>query len=169
MRLYSLIGYRQLWSVRSMLIGLSAAMTWAISLQPEPSVRAWQPVSLDFAAAYAQTVTNEEVRSYAEAVLSMENNRIEAYTQISDILTSAGFDVTEYRLSCPNAPSLTDVPRRVRSRVQPILVDYCNAAREIVETSGLTVDRFNDITTAHRNDSDLTERIQLEIAAIRQP
>ncbi|MEM9164623.1 MAG: DUF4168 domain-containing protein, partial [Cyanobacteria bacterium P01_F01_bin.4] len=128
-----------------------------------------QTVSFEILPAHAQTVTDEEVRNYAESVLQMDDSRLTAYTQISDILTSQGLDVTEYNLSCPNAQNLTEVPRQVRSRVQSVLIDYCNAARIIVEENGLTVRQFNNITSAHRDDEDLAQRIQAEIASLQQP
>ncbi|MEL6327511.1 MAG: DUF4168 domain-containing protein [Cyanobacteria bacterium J06626_23] len=117
--------------------------------------------------AHAQTVTNEEITNYAEAVLAMDVGRQDAYAQISDIMTSAGLDVSQYTLTCPNAQTLSDVPRPVRPRVSAILVEYCNNARTIVEDSGLTVRRFNAITEAHRNDSDLAQRIRDEISTLQ--
>ncbi|MEO0458112.1 MAG: DUF4168 domain-containing protein [Cyanobacteria bacterium P01_A01_bin.114] len=157
---------RYRWGLRTVLLSLCVAASWGSPLNLR-----WQaiPVAFETATAYAQTVTNEEVRSYAEAVLEMDDNRLTAYTQVSDILTSQGLDVTDYNLSCPNAQTLTDVPRQVRSRIQSVLVDYCNAARAIVEESGLTVGRFNAITDAHREDEELAQRIKTEISTIQQP
>jgi Domain of unknown function (DUF4168) len=126
-------------------------------------------LKLHNSAAYAQTVTNEEVRSYAEAVLVMEEPRLQAYSEISDSITSASpdYDVTQYTLSCPNANTLKDVPRRVRAKARRTLIKYCNQARALVEEKGLTVNRFNAITAAHRQDAELLKRIQVEVGKIR--
>jgi hypothetical protein len=152
------------WLLRSGLIGIVTTVSWIQGLDIQRN-------SANFAAplaAQAQTVTNEEVRSYAESVVEMDTDRIETYNQISDFLTSQGLDVTDYDLSCPNAESLSDVPRNVRSRVRSLLVNYCNEARRIVETNGLTVQQFNAITAAHREDAELAQRIQSAIATIQQ-
>ncbi len=119
-------------------------------------------------AAQAQTVTNEEVTNYAEAVLTMDADRQAAYAQISDIMVSAELDVSDYSLTCPNAQTLSDVPNSVRPRVKTILIEYCNSASTIVEESGLTVRRFNAITEAHRSDSELAQRIRDEIVSLQQ-
>lgn len=118
--------------------------------------------------AQAQTVTNEEITNYAEAVLTMDADRLAAYQQISDIMVSAQLEVADYALTCPNAQTLTDVPNSVRPRVKTILIEYCNSASAIVEESGLTVRRFNAITAAHRDDADLAQRIRDEILALQQ-
>lgn len=157
------------WGTRTVLIGLLTTTSWVAPLRLHRPTLSVATVAFETAPAYAQTVTDEEVRNYAESVLQMDDSRLTAYTQISDILTSQGLDVTEYNFSCPNAQLLTDVPRRVRSQVQSVLIDYCNAARIIVEENGLTVRQFNNITSAHRNDEELAQRIQSEIASLQQP
>lgn len=150
------------WLRQSALVGLLITAVWSSGLPR------WQPRVWQLPAAYAQTFTNEEIKHYAESVLAMDDSRLQAYSEISDLLTSAGYDVTEYTLSCPSARSLSDVPRSVRRRVREILVGYCNAAQQIVEDNGLTVERFNAMTAAHQQDPELTERIQAEIAALQQ-
>lgn len=118
----------------------------------------------------AQTVTNEEITNYAEAVLIMDADRQAAYQQISDIMVTAEpqLNVADYTLTCPNAQTLSDVPNTVRSKVRAILIDYCNNASTIVQDSGLTVRRFNAITEAHRSDAELSQRIRDEIIMLQQ-
>jgi len=123
---------------------------------------------LPLAPAQAQTVTNEEITNYAEAVLTMDADRQAAYQEISDIMVSAQLEVSDYSLTCPNAQTLSDVPNAVRSRVKTILIGYCNSASSIVEESGLTVRRFNAITEAHRSDPELAQRIRDEILQLQQ-
>ena len=146
------------WSRRSLpwLMGATAAVvvTGGVALQSAP--------------AQAQTVTNEEITNYAEAVLTMDADRQAAYRQISDIMVSAQLEVADYALTCPNAQTLTDVPNSVRPRVKSILIEYCNSASTIVEESGLTVRRFNAITEAHRSDAELAQRIRDEILLLQQ-
>jgi hypothetical protein len=153
------------WLCQSALVSLLAATHWASG-----ATWRWSPIGLSWQvpAAYAQTFTNEEIKVYAESVLEMDDSRVQAYSEVSDVLTSAGYDVTEYDLTCSNAQSLSDVPRAVRRRVRTILVNYCNEARQIVEENGLTVQRFNALTQAHQEDPELTQRIQSEIVTLQQ-
>ena len=126
-------------------------------------VGAWLPLSSIGQKGYAQNFTDEEVSNYAAAVLAMENMRQRAYAEISDIMVSRGLDVTRYDLRCLSASTL-DLPRVVRRPVRILLINYCNDAKEIVEDTGLTVQLFNSITVTHRQDEELAEQIQSEIA-----
>lgn len=155
-----LLRYR--WMIHAFLISVVTTAGLSQTIQVDRSGFQVAPLS-----AQAQTITNEQVRSYADAVVEMDESRQQAYNQISDILTGQGLDVSEYNLSCPNAQSL-EVPRRVRSRVRSVLVSYCNEARTIVEKNGLTVRQFNTITASHREDEELAQRIQSAIANIQQ-
>lgn len=126
-------------------------------------VSAWLPLSSLWQKGYAQNFTDEEVSNYAIATLAMENMRQRTYEDISDIMTSRGLDVTRYDLRCLSASAL-DLPRVVRRPVRILLINYCNDAKEIVEETGLTVQLFNSITVTHRQDEELAEQIQSEIA-----
>ncbi|ESA39067.1 tr [Leptolyngbya sp. Heron Island J] len=122
------------------------------------------PLSTLWQSGYAQSFTEEEIGNYAAAILAIEEIRTDAYGNISDLLTIANEDVTRHDLRCVSADSLTQMPRTVRSPVRRLLVNYCNNAKDLIEESGLTVQLFNAITAAHREDEALTEQIQLEIA-----
>lgn len=114
--------------------------------------------------AQAQTpVTDEEIRQYARSVLQMDAYRNEAYTEIKDLLLTVDVDISSVTLGCTNS-DLPGVPRRVRRQVEEIMINYCNQARDIVEGNGLTAERFNEITAAHREDEALAERIRAELA-----
>lgn len=120
-------------------------------------------------AAIAQAdVTSEEILQYARSVLEIDGHRTEAYTQIKDLLLSVNVDISEVSVSCSNTQEISKVPRAVRRQVRELLVDYCNQAQDIVEVNGLTSRRFNEITTAHREDEDLSERIQQELIRLQQ-
>ena len=49
-----------------------------------------------------------------------------------------------------------------------IAVSYCDQAKRIIESKGLTVSRFNEITRHQQSDSRFRERIQAEILRIMQ-
>lgn len=116
---------------------------------------------------YTQSFTEQEISTYAAAVMAIEEIRPQAYADISDLMTIANEDVTRYDLRCLSASGLETLPRTVRSQVRRLLVNYCNDAKEIVEEVGLTAQLFNSITVTHRQDEALTEQIQLEIANLQ--
>ncbi len=116
---------------------------------------------------YAQNFTEEEISTYAAAVVAIEEIRIQAYADISDLMTIANEDVTRHDLRCVNADGLRQLPRTVRSQVRRLVINYCNDAKQIVEDTGLTTELFNVITQNHREDEDLAKQIQSEIARLR--
>ena len=131
------------------------------------STLAWLPISTLWQKSYAQTFTTQEISNYAAAIVAMEDIRREAYADISDLMTIANEDVTRYDLRCLSADALKKLPRSIRSQVRRFLIDYCNDAQTIVLDAGLTVQLFNSMTVNHRQDAELAEQIQLEIARLR--
>ncbi|EKV02269.1 hypothetical protein Lepto7375DRAFT_4492 [Leptolyngbya sp. PCC 7375] len=128
---------------------------------------AWLPLSTLWQNVYAQSFTEEEIGNYAAAILAVEEIRLEARAEISDIMQIANEDITRHDLRCVSTNDLSKLPRTVRSQIRRLLINYCNDAQELVEDRGLTTDLFNAITAAHRQDEALTEQIQLEIARLR--
>ncbi len=120
-------------------------------------------------AAYAQDFTEEAITNYARTVLDIEPIRLEAYAAASDILsaTDSEVDILDTSLSCTGnrLSDMPDIPRSARVDLRTVLITFCNAASQAAEANDLTPMRFNDITEAHRADSELAERIQ---AAIRE-
>ncbi|MEM9006724.1 MAG: DUF4168 domain-containing protein [Cyanobacteria bacterium P01_F01_bin.86] len=136
----------------------------------------WVPTPLPLVtqAAIAQTdegFTSEEITQYARAVLDMDIHRIEAYTEIKDILLSlpTPVDIGEVNMSCSDNQDISAVPRSVRRDVREILFGYCNQAQEIVRDNGLSPRRFNEITSAHQDDTVLSEKIQQELIRLQEP
>ncbi len=114
------------------------------------------------------TITPTEITQYAQAVLAMDRYRNEAYTEIKNLLLTVNMDFSQIDASCSSSQNISNVPRSVRRQVREILVAYCNQAKEIVEASGLTPRRFNDITETHNTDPVLYERIQQELIRLQQ-
>lgn len=111
-------------------------------------------------AAYAQAVTNTELTNYARAVLVMEPVRQTAFTEIKQIIRG---DVPP--IVCHRPQSLNALPRNARK----IAVNYCNRSKQIVESNGLTINRFNAITVNLQNNSSLKRRIHNELIRIQNP
>ncbi|NJR63227.1 MAG: DUF4168 domain-containing protein [Cyanobacteria bacterium CRU_2_1] len=137
---------------RSLIIGAISTASILFGLVPNLQ----HPTSgftLDFnTAAYAQSISDEEVISYARSVLAIEPFRQAAYEQIKQITGSSNVP----QIACHRPSSLNELPSNIRQ----IAIDYCNQAISIVESNSLTISRFNEITVAHQSDSTLSERIQ---------
>lgn len=123
-------------------------------------------------AAYAQNVSDTDIANYARAVVEIEAARQATYEAASDIIAAADSEgsILETNLSC-NATRMSDMPdlpKPDKVDLQRVLVNFCNSAIEIADSHALTSADFNRITDAHRNDSDLSERIQAEIAGLEE-
>ncbi|NJN21017.1 MAG: DUF4168 domain-containing protein [Leptolyngbya sp. RL_3_1] len=118
--------------------------------------------------ALAQTaISAPEIDQYANAILQMEPARNEAYTEIANLLLAANIDLNQVTLGCANS-DLSAVPRGLRQEVDEIRVGYCNQARDRVDQNGLTAQRFNEITIAHREDAALGDRIRQALIRLQQ-
>ncbi len=115
-------------------------------------------------------ITDEDVADYARAVAAIEPLRQEAFATASDILISADSNLSllDYPLNCTEAQldAMPDIPRADQVSLRTVLVEFCNEASQLAEENNLTPLRFNTITTAHQEDSDLTARIQAEIGTL---
>lgn len=111
--------------------------------------------------AYAQSVSNTEVTKYARAVLVMEPVRQTAFNEIKKMIRSG--DIPP--IVCHKPKSLNALPNNARK----IAVNYCKRSKEIVESNGLTINRFNAITVNLQNDSNLKRRIHNELLHIQNP
>ena len=111
--------------------------------------------------AYAQAVSNTEVTNYAQAVLAMEPVRQESYDEIKKIIGSSEVP----SIVCYKPASLEALPGNARN----IALNYCNRSKNIVESNGLTIARFNAITVSLQNDPDLKTRIHNELVRIQNP
>ena len=142
--------------LRSLVVGV--ATVGLSGLTPDLSGRS---ITLVFgSAAYAQDVSNAEVTKYARAVLVMEPVRQAAFNQIKSVIGSG--DVPP--IVCHKPQSLDALPGDARN----IAVTYCSRSKEIVESNGLTIGRFNTITMNLQNDSNLKKRIQDELIRIQK-
>jgi len=50
-----------------------------------------------------------------------------------------------------------------------IAVEYCNKSKKIVESNGLTIDKFNAITMTVQSDPNLEKRVQAELLELQKP
>ena len=120
-----------------------------------------QSPSLVFgASAQAQEISNQEITNYARAVLAIEPRRVEAYNEIKGM---AGGSVP--RVVCNETQEIN----RLSGSVRGIAVNYCQQAKKVIETNGLTVNRFNQLTLLQQANPAVKQRIQAELLRLQQP
>lgn len=112
--------------------------------------------------AIAQTAspfTAEEIRNYARAVLGMEPRRQAAYEEIR---STTGDTVPV--VVCNQNRSINQLSAEIRA----IAVNYCTQAKAIIESNGLTVSQFNEITQQQQSNAQLKQQIQNELLRLQQ-
>ncbi len=106
------------------------------------------------------SVSAEEVKNYAKAVLAIELERQEAYNDIQQMTN----DEQVPDITCTKADTIAVLPKSV----QDLAVEYCNNAKKIGEGQGLTMDKFNAITVSAQSNPELGKRIQNELVRLQR-
>lgn len=157
------------WLARSLWVGAFSAAGLLLGWVPTVQVSGGQALSesseafvveLSFGnAAHAQSsISDTEIRSYAQTVLEMEPYRISAYDEIKRI---TGSEVPP--ILCHRASSLNNLDPSIRD----IAINFCNQAVSIAESHNLSITRFNEITIAQQSDGALANRIREVIREIQ--
>ncbi|MGC1395383.1 MAG: DUF4168 domain-containing protein [Coleofasciculaceae cyanobacterium] len=107
------------------------------------------------------SVSTEQLKNYARAVLAIEPKRQEAYKEIRKSFDGDG-KVPE--IVCTR----TDTIASLDKNVQDIAVNYCNQSKKIAETNSLTIQQFNGITLSAQTDQELQKRIYNELVRLRK-
>jgi Domain of unknown function (DUF4168) len=142
---------------QSLLAGILS--TAALASGWAPGWYAHSPTPVFGAAAQAQEISNEEITSYARSVLAIEPRRIEVYNEIKGIV---GGSVP--RVVCNETREIN----RLSGNVRGIAVNYCQQAKKIIESNGLTVARFNQLTLLQQANPAVKQRIQAELLRQQQ-
>lgn len=134
--------------VRSLLVGALTTIGVTVGIAPDFSQNS--PLTLGNAA-YAQSVSQDEIRNYAQAVLAMEPLRQSAYNDIKRIVGSEPANIV-----CSQPSSFNNLPQNARN----IAVNYCNRSREIVRRYFNDLSRFNTITEQVNGSAELKRQVQ---------
>jgi len=134
--------------------------TAALVLGWAPGLYGPSPSLVFGASAQAQEISNQEITNYARAVLAIEPRRVEAYNEIKGM---AGGSVP--RVVCNETQEIN----RLSGGVRGIAVNYCQQAKKVIETNGLTVNRFNQLTLLQQANPAVKQRIQAELLRLQQP
>lgn len=118
---------------------------------------------LSSAKADAQTssVNSEEIVKYSRAVLTIEQSRLQAFDEIKKI--SGGKQVP--KIVCNQPKTIADLSTR---KARDIAKKYCQRSHSIVKGSGLSVQRFNNITLKLQNDESLKEQIRKQLIRLQK-
>ena len=109
--------------------------------------------------AYANLNIREgDLKRYADSVTKIEKNRQRAYDRIKKIYHNRDIP----NIVCNDPKSFGALPRRA----QRIAEGYCRRSRAIVESHGLSIEQFNEITEAAKKDRKIKQQIYNEL--IRQ-
>jgi hypothetical protein len=103
------------------------------------------------AAAESFTNNNPELNSYAQAVLTMEPIRQEAFKKIKSQIN--GREIP--KIACNEPNSINGLPDEAKKTA----VNYCNQSQKIVQDNHLSIDRFNQITLEIVNNNALKQEI----------
>lgn len=144
---------------QSLVVGILTAIGLLCGLVPELSKNS--PTLVFSASAYAQDVSGDEIKRYAQAVLAIEQIRQAAYREIKIII---GSDVPE--IVCNRPASIRALPGEARGLAQ----NYCKQSSAIVANyfpKGKN-SRFNEITGLMQTDSNLRTQIQNELVRLQK-
>jgi hypothetical protein len=142
---------------QSLFAGIISAA--ALAYGGAPGLYGQSPSLVFGASAQAQEISNEEITSYARSVLAIEPKRLGASQEIKGI---AGGSVP--RVVCNETQEIN----RLSGNVRGIVVNYCQQAKKIIETNGLTVNRFNQLTLLQQANPAVKQRIQAELLRLQQ-
>lgn len=129
-------------------VGTLATLSVLLGFAPSLSTR--HSYNLDFSSQASAQDNQKKLRNYAMSVMAMEPGRQKAYEEIKKLVG------TPPNLECSKPDSLNALPANVKA----IAVNYCNQSRKIVETNGLTIETFNQITVDMQKDPALQAQIQ---------
>jgi hypothetical protein len=106
------------------------------------------------------SASSEDIENYAKAVLAIEQIRQAAYEEIQKMTNNE----TIPAVTCTKSESLAALSKNI----QGIAVNYCERAKKFIdETEGLTMDKFNAITSNAQSNPELQQRIQTELVRLQ--
>ena len=145
-----MLKFNRLKPLQQTIVGLSIGLSAAVAIA----------AGLPTAVTAQTSIDPEEVQQYANSVLQIETLRTVALRDIQPLVDSAILQA----LACHEQ----DTVRRLPNEAEDIFVNYCTQSIGVVEQSGLTVSRFNEITRAYNSDNlSLKAQIQQALQQIQ--
>lgn len=143
------------WITIGVLSATGLLMGWVPNLSLNPTL-----VTMGQSAQAQAGISDADIRNYARSVLEIESRRQAALQSLRNV--SPNQQVPNIR--CNDRGSLNGLPRQARQ----IAVEYCTVSQQVVQENSLSIQRFNQITTAQQGDRSLAQRIQQELIRLQQ-
>ena len=138
-------------------------MSCFAGLTPSISLKSAAILNFNSAASAQQSAPSlsaAEITNYARSLLDIEPLRQEYYNQIKQGLTRTQ---EMPAIICSDQDSVNDLPRNIRESA----INYCKESIRIVETNGLTISRFNQITNLLTENTRILEQITTELLRLQ--
>jgi len=134
---------------RSLLVTFLASIGVLCGLAPNLSFRC--PHLILSSSAFAQSISDDEVKRFAQAAYAIEKKRqsivqgiVRRNLQIPDDTCATGGNISP-----------------------PELKDFCDFSRDTLKANQLTVGRFEQIRKAMQSDTKLKEKIDAELSSLQ--
>lgn len=151
------------WLSRSLLAAILSTMSCFAGLTPSISLKSAAILDFNSAASAQQSAPSlsaAEITNYARSLLAIEPLRQEYYNQIKQGLTGKQ---QMPQIICSDPNSVNSLPREIRESA----IKYCQDSIGIVETNGLTISRFNEITNLLTENTRILEQITTELLRLQ--
>jgi glutaredoxin len=106
------------------------------------------------------TVNATELTNYAKIILAMEPARQQAFDEIKKIVGNSEVP----KIVCNDSNSFNGLPGKAKD----IAVNYCKSSQKIVEDNGLSIERFNKITSEVQGNEGLKKMIFDELMKLQK-
>ncbi len=108
----------------------------------------------------AKTITDPEIKNYAQAVVAIEQIRKTTNQEMTKVSEGKSFD----GVVCTQPETIASLS----TKMQEVAIVFCTKVRKISEDNGLTVPRFNAITVNAKNNPDLQKKINDQLVTLQK-
>ncbi|AUT00739.1 hypothetical protein CLI64_10200 [Nostoc sp. CENA543] len=107
------------------------------------------------------SVSNNDIVSYAQALLAIEPVRQQAFREIKRIIGSGNIP----QIVCNEPDSINSLTNQ---EARDVARNYCKDSQAIVEDKGLTIEKFNKITVEISRNNGLKKRVYDQLLQLQQ-
>jgi hypothetical protein len=133
---------------RPLLVTFLSAIAILCGLAPDLSFRSFD--SIWSSSAFAQSISDDEVRRFAQAAYAIERKR-QAVVE----------GIVRRNLAVPDTTCASG------GNIPPELRDFCEFSRQTIEANQLTVGRFQQIRGAVQSDPTLKQKVDAELRRLQ--
>lgn len=108
----------------------------------------------------AKTISDPEIKNYAQAVVAIEQLRKTTNQEMTKVAEGKPFN----EVVCTQPETIASLS----TKMQEVAIDFCTKVRKLSEENGLTIPRFNAITVNAKNNPDLQKRINDQLTTLQK-